>query len=132
MILEDNEEAIHPEVPCRRCGGTGIAFEATPRVVQLLTHNSIYLTRDPVTARGHRVNPERPPRTERFVRVTPFLYEQGSTQGVTLGPLAVVIPRLESLLEVGYEIDPTSTWWTVPDRSLLCSECKGWGGVPPR
>lgn len=130
LQLEDTEEAIHPEVPCRRCGGNGVAFEATQRDVQALTFCGIRLTRDPVVARQHRA--ERPARTERYVRLAVFLYEQGTTQGVTLGPLAVVIARLESLLAVGYRLDPYQPVVAIPDRKLLCPACKGWGGLPPR
>lgn len=126
-ITDPEDDALHPERPCRRCGGNGVAFEATPREVQMLTHSSWLLVKveGMVSMRGTRIG------HQRYVRLGVFLYDQDSSQNVTIGPLAVCIARLETLIANGYAIHGESPTREVPPRRLLCPACKGWGGIVP-
>lgn len=109
-------DVMHPTGVCRGCAGLGIGQHVAPRIIQIIEGVQGYQWRfDPPL--GTR-------RKQRFVRITPIVYDQAKQQGVFYGPYAVVLDHVMKLVAEGFTYDPAC----IPiETDWGCEWCHGTG-----
>lgn len=116
MSFEQVGDVMHPKTRCRGCAGLGIGQHVTPRVIQVIEGIQAYqwLLDPPPGGR----------RRQRFIRVTPIVYDQSRQQGVFYGPFAAAYAEMQRRLGEGFTIGdgcvPMEADWT-------CQWCHGTG-----
>lgn len=116
MSFEQHGDVMHPTTTCRGCAGLGIGQHVTPRVIQIIEGIQGYQWRfsPPLGSR----------KRERFIRITPLVYDQIKQQGVFYGPYAAALDQAQRLVAQGFTYDEAC----VPiDTDWACDWCHGTG-----